>query len=356
MTDDAAADAFAERVFGSILGALEVASIVLGDRLGLYRALADHGALTSGDLASHAQIAERYAREWLEHQAVVGYVRVDDVDAPPHERRYTLPDEHADVLADPDSRRFLAGVPRMIAASMRVMPELLEAYRSGGGVGWARFGDDMFTGQGDTNRPLFLSLLAREWLPQIHDAHAALQAGGRVADVGCGTGWSSIAIALGYPDAQVDGYDLDEASIDQARLNADAMGVADRVRFHDEDAAEAGGEYDLALAFECIHDMPYPVPVLAAMRRLVGDAGTAIVVDERVGERFTAPGDDVERLMYGFSLTTCLPDGMAHPNSAGTGTVMRPDTLLRYSREAGFADIEILPIEHDTLRVYRLVG
>jgi 2-polyprenyl-3-methyl-5-hydroxy-6-metoxy-1,4-benzoquinol methylase len=358
MTYDDDADAFVERLFGSILGTVEITSIAIGDALGFYRALAAEGPATSSELAARTGTAERYAREWLEQQAATGFVDVDDVEADHDTRRYTLPPAHAEVLTDGDSLRFLAGVPRMFIASMARMPELLDAYRSGDGVGWARFGEWMLTGQGDTNRPLFLNVLAKEWLPSIDPVHRALTAGGRVADIGCGTGWSSIAMALGYPDAIVHGFDLDEPSIDLARRNADDTGVAERVTFHGIDAADAdpGEGYDLALAFECIHDMPYPAKVLDAMRRLVGDRGTALVVDERVAERFTAPADDVDRLMYGFSMLVCLPDGTAHPGSVGTGTVMRPDTLRGYAREGGWTDIEILPIEHDTFRVYRLVA
>ncbi|MEX0984648.1 MAG: class I SAM-dependent methyltransferase [Actinomycetota bacterium] len=348
--------AFAERVFGSILGTIEIASIFMGDRLGLYAALMKDGPATSGEVAERAGVAERYAREWLEQQAAIGYLEVDDPGADPHARRYELPPGHAEVLTDRDSMSYLTGFARMMGASFGVMPELMDAYRTGGGVSWARFGEDMLHGQGDTNRPLFLSQLGTTWLPRIPGVHEALQAGGRVADVGCGTGWSSIAMALAYPAATVDGFDIDEASVDQARLNAAEMGVADRVTFHDRDAAEAepGGGYDLALAFECIHDMPYPTKVLAAMHRLVTGRGSAVVVDERVQERFAAPAGDVDRLMYGTSILICLPDGMSHPGSAGTGTVMRPDTLRRYAQEAGFADIEILPIEHDFFRAYRL--
>jgi SAM-dependent methyltransferase len=358
MTHDDEADAFAERVFGSVLGTVEVAAMAIGDALGLYHALAEGGPATSSDLAARAGIAERYAREWLEQQAATGYVEVDDVGADPGSRRFTLPPAHAEVLTDGESLRFLAGVPRMFIASMARMPELLEAYRTGGGVGWARFGDWMLTGQSDTNRPLFLHTLAKGWLPSIEPVHRALVDGGRVADIGCGTGWSSIAMALEYPTIRVDGIDPDEASVDVARRNAEGAGVADRVTFRAMDAADVDADagYDLALAFECIHDMPYPATALAAMRRLVGDRGTALVVDEGVGERFSAPADDLDRVMYGFSLLICLPDGMAHPDSVGTGTVMRPDTLRGYAREAGWTDIEILPIEHDTFRVYRLVA
>jgi 2-polyprenyl-3-methyl-5-hydroxy-6-metoxy-1,4-benzoquinol methylase len=349
---------FAERVFGSMLGAFEFASIYLGERLGYYDALHGGGALTPAELAERTGTVERYAREWLEQQASVGFLAVDDPGAEPHARRFSLPEGHAAVLADPDSGAYQAAGARMFVSAMSVMPELLEAYRSGGGVSWARFGADMIEGQAITNRQLFLSTLGREWIPQVGGVHEALTAGGRAADIGCGLGWSSIAIALAYPQATVDGFDLDEYSIDRARVHAAEMGVADRVTFHDRDAAEAdpGEGYDLAIACECIHDMPQPVPVLATMRTLVGDRGTAIVVDEAADEALTSPSGPLEQALYGYSIFVCLPDGMSHPGSVGTGTVIRPSTLRRYAQEAGFADIEALPIEHEQFRVYRMVG
>ena len=350
-------DVFAERVFGSIQGTLELAGIYLGDRLGLYQAMAED-PVTSSELAERAGIHERYAREWLEHQAANGYILVDDAAADAPDRRYSLPAAHAAVVLDRDSMAYSAGFARALVGALQAMPELLTAFRTGGGVAWERFGDDMLTGQSDTNRPLFLAKLGTEWLPQLPGVDAALRAGGRVADIGCGTGWSSIAIAIAYPDATVDGFDIDKWSIDRARENAIAMGVADRVTFHDGDAAEAdpGEGYDLVQAIECIHDMPYPAKVLAVMRRLAAERGLVMVVDEGVAEQFEAPGNDVDRLMYGFSLLVCLPDGMSSPGSVGTGTVMRPGTLRRYAQEAGFDDIEVLPIEHEVFRAYRLVG
>ncbi len=173
-----------------------------------------------------------------------------------------------------------------------------------------------------------------------------------------GLGWSSIAIARAYPNVRVDGFDLDEASVAAARANAEAAGVADRVRFHVRDAGDPdlAGQYDFALAVECIHDMPNPVSVLGAMRRLVGEAGSVLVVDEKVADRFTAPGDDVERYMYGFSILHCLPVGMVEQPSAATGTVMRAETFRRYATEAGFRAIAVLPIEHDFFRFYRLTA
>jgi 2-polyprenyl-3-methyl-5-hydroxy-6-metoxy-1,4-benzoquinol methylase len=155
--------------------------------------------------------------------------------------------------------------------------------------------------------------MASQDLASVPEIDAVLRAGGRVADVGCGMGWSSIGIARAYPQARVDGFDVDEPSVEQARRNAEEAGVGDRVRFTTVDAAAAGepGGYDLVAAFECVHDLADPVAVLAAMRRMVRPGGTVLVVDEKVADRFTAPGDAIERLMYGYSLTCCLPDGLS---------------------------------------------
>jgi len=192
------------------------------------------------------------------------------------------------------------------------------------------------------------------------DVHARLQADppARVADIGMGLGWSSIALAEGYPNIQVDGFDLDTASVEAASANAATSAAADRVKFHVRDAGDPAlaGQYDLAMAIECIHDMPNPVSVLRAMRRLVGNRGPVLVVDEEVADRFIAPGDDVERYMYGFSILHCLPVGMVDQPSVATGTVIREATMRHYAEEAGFTQIELLPVEHDFFRFYRLTG
>ncbi|MSQ35741.1 MAG: class I SAM-dependent methyltransferase [Dehalococcoidia bacterium] len=335
---------------------MSIFAVYLGDRLGLYRALASGGPATAGELAARAGIAERYAREWLEQQAVNEIVDVTGASADAGLRRYALPAAHAAVLVDRDSLTYLTPFAALAGAVGAQLPALVEAYRTGGGVPWSAFGAEMREAQGDANRPMFLQQLAQEQLPQIADVHARLQAapGARVADIGCGMGWSSIAIALGYPGVTVDGYDVDEPSVEAARVHAREHGVADRVRFHATDLAEASGGYDLVTAFECIHDMPRPVEVLATMRRLASGGDTVIVMDERVAEEFGAVGDPVERLMYGASLLICLPDGMLHQPTAATGTVMRPATLRAYARAVGFADIEVLPVAHDFFRFYRL--
>jgi SAM-dependent methyltransferase len=229
-------------------------------------------------------------------------------------------------------------------------------YRSGGGLGWDEMGQDAREAQAAANRPFFMGALVHDVLPGLPEVDAPLRAGGRVADVGCGMGWSSIGMATGYPEARVDGFDVDEPSVARARKNAQEAGVADRVRFSAVDAGTLPADegYDLVTAFECVHDLSDPVAVLTTMRRLARPGGTVLVVDEKVAETFTAPGDDVDRLMYGYSLTCCLPDGLSTRPSVGTGTVMRPATLARYAREAGFAGVTVLPVEHDFFRFYRL--
>ena len=356
--DEPTAEQFAERMLGAVLGATEVMAAYLGDRLGWYRSLAAQGPSTSAELAERTATVERYAREWLEQQAVAGILRMEEgEDGAPSSRRYTLPAGAAEVLTDDTSLAYLGPMPRLFAAVGGTLPELVEAYRSGGGVSWERLGADAREAQADLNRPWFRELPgAFADVPGIQSA--LMRPGARVADVGAGAGWSSIALAQAYPGLRVDGFDIDEPSIQLARANAEQAGVADRVFFHNADAEGLAGfgPFDAAFAFECIHDMPRPMDVLAAMREGVRSNGPVIVMDEAVGEKLVAPGDELERLMYGFSLFCCLPDGLSHRPSVGTGTVMRPDTLRDYARAAGFADIEVLPIEDlGFFRFYSLV-
>jgi 2-polyprenyl-3-methyl-5-hydroxy-6-metoxy-1,4-benzoquinol methylase len=352
-------DAFAEELFEKIIGTMEVASVYLGDRLGLYRALAEGGPATSRELAERTDTHERYAREWLEQQAVMGILAVDEDGTDGSDRRYVLPKGHDEVLLDQDSLSYLAPVARFTMGLVRPLPALVDAFRGGEGLPYADYGTDAREGQADANRPMFVNLLGSEWLPSVADVHERLMADppARVADIGCGTGWSSISIARAYPNARVDGFDLDEPSVELARKNAEDAGVADRVTFQVRDASDPTleGRYDLATAFECIHDMGRPVEALGAMRRLVGEGGAVIVADERVPDSFRAPGDDIDRLMYGWSVLFCLPTGMADEPSVGTGTVMRQRTLRRYADEAGFRGVEVLPIENDLWRFYRLL-
>jgi 2-polyprenyl-3-methyl-5-hydroxy-6-metoxy-1,4-benzoquinol methylase len=358
-TDAERRDALAGRLFESTVGALDLMAVYLGDRLGLYELLADGRPVTPADLASGAGIDARYAREWLEHQAVGGFLDVDDDSAEPQLRRYRLPPGHAEVLADPQSLATMTPMARMMVAAGATMPALLAAYRTGDGVGWDAYGPDLVEAQAAINRPVFEQLVPEQWIPAMPDIDARLRrTGGRVVDIACGGGWSTLAVARAYPHAEVDGLDLDPSSIQLATRNLaeTAPELEPRVTFAARDAAdpELAGRYDLALIFEALHDMSRPVDVLRAVRGLLAPGGALLVADERVADEFTAPGDTIERLMYGYSVVFCLANGLADRPSVGTGTVLRTATVRRFAMEAGFSKVTVLPVEHDTLRLYRL--
>jgi 2-polyprenyl-3-methyl-5-hydroxy-6-metoxy-1,4-benzoquinol methylase len=355
-TDSARRDAFVGRVFGAAVQAVDLFAIYLGSRLGYYEALARHGPLTSKRLAARTKTAERYAREWLEQQAVAGIL--DVAGGPkPAERRFALPPGHAEVLLDQTSTSYLAFFPRYFIASAQVMPKLLRAYRTGGGVAWGAYGADVWEAQAEQNRPFLTTQFVPSFVAKIPEVHRRLKRkGARIADIACGAGWASIALAQAYPHARVDGFDLDASALRQARKNARDAGVGDRVKFHLRDAATAAADepYDFATIVEAVHDLSRPVDVLRAARRLLAPTGSLLVVDENVPEEFAAPGSDLDRLFYGFSLLACLPNGLADKPSAATGTVMRPATLREYARKAGFASTEVLALPHDFFRFYLL--
>ena len=345
-----------QRLLDATTGTLELFGIYLGDRLGLYEVLRSSGPLTTAELASAAGIAPRYAREWLEQQAVAGVLEVEGADADAEDRRFRLPEAHVGALADPTSAEHLAPFARMLVGVAGVLDDVAAAYRSGGGVPYVRYGADFRSGQGDINRPAFSTALVDEWLPALGGGAVArrLAAGGRVADLGCGQGWSSIAVARAYPQAEVWGIDGDVASIEDARERAGAAGVA--VRFEAVDAAELGssGPFDAILCLEMLHDLARPVDVLAAARQALGPDGAVLVADEAVAPAFTAPGDQVERMMYGWSIVHCLPAAMAEQPSAAIGTVIREDTVRSLARQAGFSSVDVLPVDGGFFRLYEL--
>jgi SAM-dependent methyltransferase len=360
MAEDTDAAAFAERLRDSALGMMDILSVNLGDRLDLYRAFGPEEWLDAAEVAGRAGVHPRYAREWLEQQAASGILVVDDASATPDARRYALPVGHATVLTDPDSLLSMAPSARALVACAGVMPALLDVYRTGGGVPWEAYGPDMIEAQAESNRPWLVRTFATEHLPKIPDVDARLRADppARVADVACGGGWASIALARAYPKVTVLGIDLDPSSIELARGNADSDEVADRVGFEIRDAADHAleGTFDVVFMIEALHDLSRPVQALAAMRAMVAPGGAAFVVDERTSDTFTAPAGPVDRLHYGYSILCCLPAAMTEPDSAATGTVMRPATLEAYARAAGFAGVEpVDEIELESLRFYRLL-
>jgi SAM-dependent methyltransferase len=349
------AEEFAERLFGSVLGTVEVMSVYLGDRLGWYRSLAAEGPATPAELATRTGTHARYAREWLEQQAVAGILTLEK-DGEADERVFSIPPAVAEALTDGSSLAYIAPVARMFGAVGPVLPQLLDAYRTGGGVSWSELGTDAREAQADQNRSWFEQQLAPSLAGCATVQDVLTRPGARVLDVGCGAGWSAIALAAAHPGATVLGVDIDPPTIELANANAAEAALGDQVRFECRDAADLPAEtFDIAFAFECVHDMPRPVDVLAATRRALVPGGALIVMDEAVAEEFAPNGDELERVMYGFSLFVCLPDGLSSPPSVGTGTVMRPSTLRSYAESAGFTGFEVLPIEgFSFFRFYRL--
>ena len=347
----------ADRLFTTGVGTMELSCVYLGIRLGYYATLADLGAMTADELAKQTGCAPRYTREWLQSQAISGFVTIDGDD--PATSRFALADGAADVLVDATGPAYLGGLAYATAAVGGVLPQLAEAYRTGDGLPYARYGADAVTAQAALNRPSFTNSLVGEWLPQMPDVVARLAGGARVADFGCGAGWSAIELAKAYPDIRVDGFDNDEASIAAARRNAAEHGVADRVDFEVADLAADHPRwslgYDVVFFFECVHDFPRPVEVLRNARAATRPGGTVIVMDERTAETFAAPGDPVERFFGAASAIWCLPQGLVGPDPRPVGTLMRPATMAALATEAGFPASEILPIEHPFFRFYRLV-
>lgn len=353
-------EALIERLLKSVAGTFDIFTIYIGDRLGFYQALAQDW-LTSTELATQTNTIERYVREWLEQQTVTGILEVDDENAPAKTRRYHLSAGHVEALLDRDSLDYLTPLTYMLVGVTRPLTSLLNVYRNGGGVPYREYGTMFREGQAAINRSMFLQQLGTEWIPAMPDIHARLQADppARIADIGCGGGWSSIGIAQAYPKVQVDGYDIDVPSVELAQRNVREARLSDRVTIHHHDVSNPilTQQYDLVTAFECIHDLGNPVGALQTMRRLVKNNGAVLIADERVGDRFTASGNDIEWMMYGWSVLHCLPVGMADNGEyhcGGTGTVMRTDTLRCYAQAAGFSDIEILPIDNFFFRFYRL--
>ena len=347
------AESLDERLFAATVGTLELYGVYLGDRLGLYAALRD-GPLTPPELAGRCGIHARYAREWLEQQAVAGVLTVEDAAAEADARRYALPDEHAAVLLDATDAAYVAPFGRMLVGIANVLDEVVEAYRSGGGVPYARYGADFRDGQGDINRPAFSTALVDEWVPGMSGAVESLRGGARAVDVGCGQGWAAIALARRFPEAEVWGIDSDAASIEDARANAEAAGASLRFECADAASLSVHGPFELVTILEVLHDLSRPVEVLAAARHALASGGAVLVADEAVAGAYTAPGDDLERMMYGWSITHCLPASMAEQPSEAIGTAIRESTVRDLAARAGFGHVDVLDVDGGFFRLYEL--
>ncbi len=354
--DEQKLEAFCGRLFGAMLDVAEVANVYFGDKLGIYRALAEKGPATASEIARHLNLSERYISEWLTQQAIAGYLDADGSNDAAT-RRYSISPEHAVVLTEETSPAYLGFVGRAVDVVGHVLPALLEAFKTGEGVPYAAYGPDAVATQAAITLPGFVNSLVPEWVPQVPGLKEKLEAGARVAELASGAGVAAIELAKAFPNITIDGYDLDETSIAVARKAAADAGVSDRVTFtlHDVRDPELTGRYDVVMVFEAIHDMGDPVPPLATLKRLLAPGGIAWVADEKPQDTFTAPGDDIERFLAAFSPIWCLPQGLADgPNAHGT--LLRAPEFKAYAQRAGWSDVEILPIEHMSWHFYRLVA
>lgn len=350
-------DELAGRIFGAVLGAMEAATIALGQHVGLYAALEASPGQRPDELAARTDLSPRYVREWLQSQAISGFVALDgdDVD----NGRYRLAPAVSETLLDETHPAYVGTLPPLPSIIGRVLPDLAAAFRSGAGVPYSAYGPEAVAVQEGMNRPAYEHSLVEEWLPAVPGVLARLSDAttpARVVDVCCGAGWSSIRLAEAFPHVSVDGFDADESSIVRARANAAERGVADRVRFEILDIASAtlpDATYDLAFVFEAIHDLAHPVPALHNLHEAIKPDGTLIVMEENVAEELSAPAGDIERFMAAASVLWCTPQAMG-PESQVVGAVMRPARFIELSTAAGFTQAQVAPIEHPFFRFYEL--
>ena len=352
-TDVAPGSSLDERLVDAAIGTLELFSIHLGRRLGLYRAL--DRPTTARELAATTGVDTRYAREWLEQQAVAGFISTDPTVVEWDQRRYWLNDDQTATFVSADDPAHVSPLADMVVGVSGVIDDVADAYLTGNGVPYADYGRWFRDGQAGVNRPAFTHDLVDSWIDAVPDVVERLEQGGRIVDLGCGAGWSTIALAKRFPAAEVIGIDSDRASIADAADNGSAHGSS--ARFEAVDAgAHANNDADLVLILEALHDMAQPVEVLRAARAKLAPGAALLVADEKVQETFTAPGDELERMMYGWSVVHCLPAALAEEPSAAIGTVIRPDHVESLARDAGFTSVERSDIDAGFFNLYVLRG
>ena len=324
-------NAFVGRMVGDLGAAMNASLALVGDKLGLYKAMAD-GPLTSKELARKTGTTERYVREWLAAQAASDYVTYD-----PATERFTLPPEQAMVFAHEDSPAFLAGVYDIIAAAFRAEPKIIEAFRSGRGVGWHEQDPCLFCGTGRFFRTSYLHHLTQEWIPALDGMADRLARGGTVADVGCGVGHSTIIMAKAYPEARFRGFDYHSPSIEAAREAAAEAGVADRVSFEIAAAKEFPGTgYDLVTFFDCLHDLGDPAGAARHVHSTLADDGTWMIVEPQAGDRLTDNLNPVGRMYYAASTVICTPASLSQEVGLGLGAQAGEIRLRQVVTEGGF--------------------
>ena len=295
-------NAFIARFVGDLGATVGAGMVVIGEKLGLYKALAEQ-PLTAAELARHTDTDERYVREWLSAQAASGYVNYD-----PKTQRFSLDAEQALALAVEDSPAYAPGAFELALGALKAVPRIGEAFRSGAGMGWHEHDHAVFHGTEKFFRPGYIANLVSAWIPALDGVAAKLQRGARVADIGCGKGASTILMAQAFPRSQFVGFDYHAASIDAARKAAERAGVAERARFEVAKAKDyPGTQYDFVAVFDCLHDMGDPIGAAAHVRRSLADDGTWMIVEPFAQDRLEDNLNPVGRVYYAFSTLLCTP-------------------------------------------------
>lgn len=295
-----------EKMLADIGAAMSAALVVIGDKLGLYKALSVGGAMTPGELAAATGTTERYVTEWLNNQAAGGYVTYNSRD-----RNYSLSPEQASLLADENSVYFMPGAFEIIASTARDEPRIEQRFRTGGGLAWGEHDPGLFHGTERFFGPNYAAHLVRSWIPSLDGVAEGLQKGIEVADVGCGHGISTILMAQAYPQSRFVGYDYHEPSIRVARTRAKAAGVEDRVRFEVGKAEEFPGTYDFVTSFDCLHDMADPLGAARHTRQTLRPGGTWMIVEPNAGDDVADNLNPVGRVYYAASTMICVPCSLA---------------------------------------------
>jgi SAM-dependent methyltransferase len=312
--------------------ALNCALVVMGDRLGYYRAMAEHGPISPSELAAHTETDEHYAREWLNAQAAGSYVAYD-----PSTQRYHLPPEQAVALTDENSAAFVVGLFQIAHGTTRDAQRIIEAAGTGDGVGWGDHNSDVHLGCERFFRPTYAAHLVNDWLPALDGVVDKLAAGAKVADVGCGHGTSTLLMAEAFPSSEFQGSDAHAGSITTAGDRADASTAGARVTFETAGAdAFTGGPYDLVTMFDCLHDMGDPVGAARHVRSALSDDGTWMIVEPAAGDHVEDNLNPIGRAYYGFSTLLCTPSSLAQPVGLALGTQAGPARIKDVVTQAGF--------------------
>ena len=328
--DEAKVMDFVHKAVGDVGAVVAGSMVVIGDRLGLYRAMAGAGPLTSGELAERTGTSERYVREWLSAQAAAGYLSYGG------DGRFTLPDEHAIPLTDESSPACVIGAFEIALGAVQATDRIADAFLTKDGLSWADHDPHVHTGCERFFRPGYVNYLTTEWIPALDGVQGRLEQGIRVADVGCGHGASTIHLATSYPRSTFLGADPHRESVDAARKHAAAAGVADRVTFEQTTAKGLEGTYDLIAFFDCLHDLGDPVGALASARDRLGTGGTVLVVEPMAADDVADNLNPVGAAYYGLSTLLCTPNALAQEATAALGAQAGEARLRDVAREAGY--------------------